>query len=115
MSHLAQAGYKVTLTPTDPAAASRHAGWAVYRVEVRGADHEGIVHDVARGLSEAGINIESMETGVTEAPLSGTPLFTMTAVVAVPPGLDRARWTADLQEAARLANVDVEATPVGLP
>jgi glycine cleavage system transcriptional repressor len=64
-------------------------------ITVLGADHVGIVHQVARYLAEQGINIETMTTEVVAAPMSGTPLFTMSAVVRVPPKLE----VADLREA----------------
>lgn len=56
-------------------------------ITVEGADYMGIIHQVARYLAEQGINIETMSTDVVAAPMSGTPLFTMSAVVRVPPQL----------------------------
>ena len=64
-------------------------------VTVLGADHMGIIHQIARYLAEQGINLETMTTEVVAAPMSGTPLFTMSAVVRVPPQLE----VADLREA----------------
>ncbi len=64
-------------------------------ITVEGADHMGIIHQVACYLAEQGINIETMTTDVMAAPMSGTPLFTMSAVVRVPPRLD----VDDLREA----------------
>ncbi len=111
LSHLTDEGYKVTTTHTALGRAEAHPGWLPYAIEVRGADHEGIIHDIARGLAQAGISIESMETAISEAPVSGSPLFEMTASVVVPPGLSEADWTGALAEAAQRANVDVEVTP----
>jgi glycine cleavage system transcriptional repressor len=54
---------------------------------VLGADHMGIINQVAQYLSEQGINLESMHTEVSAAPMSGTPLFTMSADVVIPPQL----------------------------
>ena len=79
-----------------------------YRVHVEGADHEGIIHDIAAGLAAAGITIESMDTGIESAPVSGAPLFTMSALVLVPAGLEEAAWIAALTEAGDRANVDIE-------
>jgi len=56
-------------------------------ITVIGADHMGIINQVAQYLSEQGINLESMHTEVSAAPMSGTPLFTMSAEVVVPPRL----------------------------
>jgi len=107
-------GYLVSTSPTEDAGGT-HAGWLPFRIEVQGADHEGIVHEVARGLSARGITIESAETRTAPASTSGTPLFFMTAEVLVPPHLPEGEWIADLVESARLANVDVEvvADPAG--
>lgn len=62
---------------------------------VSGADHLGIIHEIARYLAEQGVNVESMSTEVVAAPMSGAPLFTMQAVVRVPD-----RLTVDDLEAA---------------
>ncbi len=102
-------GYRLTVSRTErPAVAPA----TTYQVEVLGADHEGIIHEVARQLAAAGINIESMETGTVPSPITGTPLFAMKALVAVPASLHEATWLAALEEAGRLANVDVTVTSV---
>ncbi len=56
-------------------------------ITAMGADHLGILHQLARFLAARGVNIETLNTEVVAAPMSGAPLFTMTAVVAVPPAL----------------------------
>lgn len=104
---LKAAGYAITTSASEPVGEPSAAGTA-YRVVVSGADHEGIVHDIAAGLSAAGINIESAETRIVEAPVSGAPLFEMTALVSVPTEVDGTGWIAALTEAAARANVDVE-------
>lgn len=100
-------GYKVTTTLTEQKDAGMHSGWHPFRIEVEGADHEGIIHEIARYLSERGINIESMETGVGHAPVSASPLFTMSAVVAVPPDLATGKWEAALHDTGERLNVDI--------
>jgi glycine cleavage system transcriptional repressor len=62
-------------------------GGALCAITVLGADHLGIIHQIARYLAEQGISIDTMNTEVMAAPMSGTPLFTMSAVVRVPPRL----------------------------
>ncbi len=104
-------GYVVSTRPTQQSYAQAHPGWVPYRIEVRGADHEGIIHEIAHGLSQSGINIESMETGTSPASVSGALLFTMRAVVAVPTRLADGSWISDLEEACRQANVDVVIAP----
>jgi len=99
-------GYKLTVTETAPV--DTHASWPEYRVFVAGADHEGIVHQIASGLSASGITIESAETEIVEAPFSGAPLFSMRALVLVPPTLAEAEWIGALMEAGQSADVEVE-------
>jgi len=105
-------GFKVTTSETGPGYAETPAGWQPFQIAVEGADHEGIIHEVARYLSEHGINIESMETGVTAAPHTGTPVFTMSALVAVPPALSGKEWQADVEEIGRQLNVEITLSPV---
>jgi glycine cleavage system transcriptional repressor len=109
-NHLIADGYRVTTNVTVDV---ERRDWLVYRVDVSGADHEGIVHGIARGLSQRGINIESMETGTVGAPVSGTPLFFMSALVAVPPELAEEDWVSQLESAADQANVDVSVSSAG--
>src|SRR5208283_2017743 len=40
---LAGSGHKVTTTPVAQTYAEAHPGWLPYRIEVQGADHEGII------------------------------------------------------------------------
>lgn len=98
-------GYKVTLSQTTQT--ETHVGWLPYQIEVNGADHEGIIHHVAQSLAQCGINIESMDTETTSAPMSGAPLFSMTAMVVAPPSVSGADWEADLLHVARQLNVDI--------
>ncbi len=105
-------GYKVTTSQTRQTYAEMYPGWLPFQIEVRGADHEGIIHQVARHLAEKGINIESMETGVDHAPVSGTPIFTMNAIVAVPPELAGREWETALHEAGGELNVDIRVSPL---
>ena len=107
VSALAAQGFQVTTSPTQRTE-PQHGGWLPYQVSVTGADHEGIIHEIAQGLSQLGINIESMDTGTAEAPVTGSPLFSMTALVLVPSTLSEDEWMAALAEAGDQANVDIE-------
>lgn len=100
-------GYTVTTSPTGQAYAESHVGWLPYQIEVYGADHEGIIHEIAHTLSQFGINIESMDTATTRAPVSGAPLFSMSALVLVPPELSGRKWRSALEDAGNQANVDI--------
>jgi glycine cleavage system transcriptional repressor len=112
VERLKEKGYQVAANRTEPSYAETRAGWAPYRIEVHGADHEGIIHQVARHLAERGVSIESMETETTRAPLSGTPLFAMIGRIIVPPGLKEPDWVPELAEAGKDLNVDIRISPI---
>ena len=112
LDFLSARGYRFTVAATAEVPPTACPECLSYRIEVTGADHEGIVHDIAHQLSERGINIESMETETVQAPLSGTPLFAMTAVVAVPPALAGENWEAALEAEGDRLNLDIKVTPL---
>ena len=99
---------QVSTRQTGQSFEQKYSGWLPYQIEVHGADQEGIVHQVAHYLTQRGINIESMDTGVVPAPMSGTLFFSMSAVVFVPPGLSKKDWQSDLEEVADRLNVEIK-------
>ena len=109
---LVSRGYKVTTTPTERTDAEAHPGWLPYRIEVHGADDEGIIHRVAHDLSRRGISIESMETETTSAPFGGVPLFNMTALVVESPGQPERDWVAGLEAIGHEMNLEVRVEAV---
>ena len=104
-------GYKVTTTQAERTYDEARPDWLPYKIEVEGADHEGIIHQVARYLSQNGINIESMDSETFLAPISGSPLITMKAHVVVPPSLAGKGWEAGLQELGQQLNLEVIVAP----
>jgi glycine cleavage system transcriptional repressor len=113
VSALNAEGFRASATRTE-APKSQPPGWAMFEISVRGADHEGIIHEVTRQLAGRGINIESMDTSASPAPNSGAPLFAMTALVAAPPAaVTDSAWRDDLERAASRLNVDISTKRVG--
>jgi glycine cleavage system transcriptional repressor len=108
-------GYKLTLSQAGQAHSKQYAGWLPYQIEVHGADHEGIIHHVAHVLAESGITIESMDTSTASAAMSGSPLFSMRALVLAPPELPRERWESALQQAGHDMNVDIVVSAAHMP
>ncbi len=107
--HLKEEGYKIITRQTERGYSTKYVGWMPYQIKVSGADHEGIIHHITQYMAEQGINIETMETGMLQAPMSGTPLFTMTAVVLVPPDLlSNQEWREELESVGDSVNVDIE-------
>ncbi len=99
--------YKVTLKYTDTTASQKYNGWMPYKILINGADHEGIVHKIAHHLADKNVNIESMETHIRQAPMSGAPLFIMEGIILVPPE-QKTVWREELSAAAEELNVDIE-------
>jgi glycine cleavage system transcriptional repressor len=100
-------GYKVTTSRTEKPYAETHPDWQPFRIEVHGADDEGLIHQIAHYLSQCGINIESMDTSTVQAPESGAPLFDMIAVVSVPPSLAGQDWEEKLSSLGHEMNLEV--------
>lgn len=67
---------------------ARPEGTRRLALELTGADHPGIVHDVSHVLAERGINIEELNTERTSAPMAGQALFTAEARLECPGGID---------------------------
>lgn len=104
-------GYKLTTNLSEQWDTKEYSGWMPYQITLRGADHEGILHGVAQHLAEKGINIESLETNVVQAPMSGILLFMMDAVVLAPPHVSLHECQETLAEIGDQLNVEIEASP----
>ena len=61
---------------------------ANYEIRVFGEDREGIVARITRILSTNAINIVSLKSKIEPAPISGTPIFTLSAELVAPPSAD---------------------------
>ncbi|RUL88193.1 glycine cleavage system protein R [Tautonia sociabilis] len=104
-------GYRITLSATQRPFPGERPDWLPFRIEVEGADDEGIIHRVARHLSQQGISIEEMETETTSAPFGGAPLFNMVARVVVPPELADRPWQEGLAAIGREMNLEIRVFP----
>ena len=104
---LRESGYKISTRETQRGFSSRFATWSTWQVNVDGADHEGIIHEVTRFLSRQSINIEAMETGMEQMAMSGGQLFTMRSTVVVPPDLDTQELQDNLEAIGQRLNVDI--------
>lgn len=98
----------ITTKKTKPLSADRFKNYRSYELILTGADHEGIVHRVATYLRDQGINIESLDTEVSAAPISGTPLFNLNAFVTAPPSLSIEDLRKHLDEIGQNESVDIE-------
>jgi glycine cleavage system transcriptional repressor len=110
VSHLAELereGLQVLARPTTRRP-DAFAGYVPYRVSLAGADHRGILHAVADFLAGQGVNIESLDTEVANAPETGAALFSMEALVQAPPALSLKELRRRLGEVADRFGVDID-------
>jgi glycine cleavage system transcriptional repressor len=98
----------VFVKETDLARLKVFEGFVPYEISLVGADHEGIVHHVAEYLAKLRCQIDEMETHVTRAPVSGTPLFSMTAEVQVPPEISLPQLRDQLEALGDKLIVDID-------
>ena len=103
-------GLQVFTRQTDESGTVSYSGWIPYSVSVTGADHEGIVNSVTDLLAEKNINVELMETDTTASPMSGTILFSMKAIIVVPPDLPYNEWYDHLDGIAEDLNLTLDVT-----
>jgi glycine cleavage system transcriptional repressor len=79
-----------------------------YKIDLNGADNEGIVKVLSKYLSEKSINVLEMETHISHAPISGTPLFNLNASVSVPNDVEDKVIQADLSQIAQDLGVEIQ-------
>lgn len=79
-----------------------------HRLTATSMDHPGIVHEITRILHQRNINIESMETRVTSAPLSGAPIFNMKCVINIPVEEKSSAIRRELEKLGDRMDIDIE-------
>jgi glycine cleavage system transcriptional repressor len=112
LSSLHKEGIAVTCRKTEHLDPARFQHYGSFEISLKGADHEGIVHRVSSFLHDQAINIQSVETTVVNAPVSGTPLFQMKALLLVPPAVKTSDLQKNLNDIAAQELVDIDLKPV---
>ena len=79
-----------------------------HRFTATSMDHPGIVHEITRVFHRHLINIESMDTHVSHAPVSGTPIFNMKCVINIPVGEKLSSVRRDLEKLGDRLDIDLE-------
>ena len=79
-----------------------------YKINLNGADNEGIVKVLSKYLAENSINILEMETHISQAPISGTPLFNLNASVSIPNEVEEKGIQSDLSQISQKLGVEIE-------
>jgi glycine cleavage system transcriptional repressor len=75
---------KLRVSLHETRAAQKAGGAQAYRLRVSGVDRPGIVLGISKVLASRGINVASLESRLSNAPESGTPIFTLTTELHVP-------------------------------
>jgi glycine cleavage system transcriptional repressor len=79
-----------------------------HRLVATSMDHPGIVHEITSVLHRRNINIESMDTHVSNAPRSGAPIFKMRCVINIPVGEKLASVRKEMEKLADRMDIDIE-------
>ena len=80
---------------------------ADYEIRVVGVDQAGIVYKTSQLLAENRVNIVGLQTRVEPAPISGSPVFTMSMSIVVPKETDRKILRQALDTLADQLRIDI--------
>jgi glycine cleavage system transcriptional repressor len=105
-----QTGMAVLLKRTRDPAEHRQEMSLPCRILAESLDREGIVHSIAALLHRFGINIVSLESSAYNAPISGSPLFRLEALLDVPREVRLPELRAALDRLASDENIDLTLT-----
>ena len=78
------------------------------QITLNGADNEGIVNVLSKYLANRAMNILDMETTISNAPVTGTPLFNLITITSIPDNINIEKIKSDLTKIA--LNLGVEIT-----
>lgn len=82
-----------------------------YKIKIEGMDNPGIVHKLARYLSQQNINIVNMQTNSSHAPHTGTPVFMLDMLVDIPVSKDINQLIDEFTTLCDELSMDVDFSP----
>jgi len=100
-----QSGLHAQVVPAEAKSAAS-ADAMPYRLVARTLDQPGLVHRVSHVLRSLGVNIESLETHLISAPVTGAPMFEMEMVLSVPRSTPLAKLREELGRTCDELNID---------
>jgi glycine cleavage system transcriptional repressor len=83
-----------------------------YRLTATAMDQAGLVHHISHLLRTQNVNIESMETKLAPAPITGAPMFEMELVMAVPRATAIGKLREEIERLCNELNIDWQITAV---
>ena len=102
----------LTLQVKPVVAAKQGVDVICYRLHAVSLDHPGIVHKITGILRTRGVNGASLDTSLDQAPVTGTPIFSLEMEVQVPVDQSINEIREELQRIAGEENIDVTFLPV---
>lgn len=106
---LQQQGFTIVVEECS-AAVSPAAKPQALRITIVGQDRPGIVHEISQALAQYQINVTELRSDVSNAPLSGEPLFEAVADAHVPAELKLDQLNEELEAVANELNIDISIT-----
>jgi len=106
-----RAGLAVQARRTKAPGEAAPKGTIPYELAAFSMDHPGIVQRIASFLAERQINIRALDTSVSNAPVTGLPLFSLRATVDLPAQQNVADIRRGLEKIAGQENIDIELKP----
>jgi glycine cleavage system transcriptional repressor len=105
-------GLQTELRPATAPAGGPSAQAVPYRLTATAIDQPGLIHRISHLLRSSNINIESLETQLTSAPITGAPIFEMELVISIPATVPISRLRADLSSICDDLNMDYQLAPL---
>ena len=105
-----KSGLHIELRAATPTAATAQKSLP-YHLFASSLDQAGLVHRVAAALRALDVNIESMSTTLSAAPMTGAPVFEMDLTMTVPGSLPLSQFRKRLGEICEELNIDWQLSP----
>jgi glycine cleavage system transcriptional repressor len=103
---LVDLGIESYIYEADPTIEKREVG-KLLKMDVRAMDHPGIVQKLVHVLRLHDVNIQSLDTHVSKAPLSGAPLFALDLEAEAPEEVSIESLKEELNGVAAQMNLDI--------
>lgn len=79
-----------------------------YRLHAVSIDHPGIVHKVTHVLAKHGVNVARLDTSLSNAPVTGTPVFSLELEIEIPATIPVGSLRSELRELGDRENIDLD-------
>ena len=85
---------------------SHNTNFSYYNFLITVADNEGIVFIFSKLFNNYGINITSMETSIKNAPITGSPIFSLNATLMIPKTININKFNQELEKTAEAESIE---------